>query len=363
MRELGGYFAIFMLFWGFMPMVVFIQSVASLESLEKISFFKMIITDMPAVAAVWDGLVASLALSTLMSIVPMFLMLIFDRCFVSRAEVDLQHRLQVWYFYFLVIFVLLATAIGSSILTTGKELLRQPLSAPALLAKNMPASTHFYLKFIPLQMAAYVTAGMRNGQLVKYLVFKSIYGSETAKELAEPEDQNFLGMGSRGARVTLQLVTVITFCQLSPLISILGYMNFNVARMVHGWLFTEVENRKPDSGGMFWVTQLYETQQGLFLYVLLMSGVLAQRAGNPGPSILAAVSFVPLGWAYQSFKRRFRWQHLQAEDILEDDLDGNKAQITTRTPTRLSYRQPELPEHDNEVQNAASSMRTKLGLC
>eukprot|EP00930_Biecheleria_cincta_P000945 TRINITY_DN102127_c0_g1_i1.p1 TRINITY_DN102127_c0_g1~~TRINITY_DN102127_c0_g1_i1.p1 ORF type:complete len:841 (-),score=166.57 TRINITY_DN102127_c0_g1_i1:9-2465(-) len=363
LKELGGYFAIFLLFWGFMPMVVFIQSVASLESLEKISFFKTIVTDLPAVAAMWDGLVASLALSTAMSMLPMFLMLIFSSCFVARAEVDRQHRLQVWYFNFLVIFVLLATAIGSSIISTGKELLEQPFSAPALLAKNMPASTHFYLKFIPLQMAAYITVGMRNGQLAKYLFFKSMYGCETAKELAEPEDQNFLGLGSRGARATLQLVTVITFCQLSPLISILGYMNFNVVRMVHTWLFTEVENRKPDSGGMFWVTQLYETQQGLFLFVLLMSGVLAQRAGNPGPGILAASSFVPLGWAYQSFKRRFRWQHLQVEDIIDDGMDQNKAKITMRTPTRSSYRQPELPEHDNEVQNAASGMRTKLRLC
>lgn len=362
-RELGGYFLIFLLFWGFMPLVVFIQTIASVESLEKVSFFKNIILHMPAVAALWDGLVASLALSTCMSLLPMLLMLVFNSCFVARAEVDQQHRLQVWYFYFLVIFVLLATAIGSSILITGEQLMKQPLSAPALLAENMPSSTHFYLKFIPLQMAAYVTAGMRNGQLGKYLFFKSLYGSEEAKELAEPEDQNFLGIGSRSARATLQLVTVITFCQLSPLISILGFMNFTVVRMVHTWSFTEVEGRKPDSGGMFWVTQLYETQQGLFLFVLLMSGVLAQRASGPGPSILAASSFVPLGWAYQGFKRRYRWQHLQVEDIIDEDMDENKPKINMRTPTRSNYRQPELPEHDNEVQNVASGMRTKLSLC
>lgn len=33
--ELCGYFVIFLIFWGFMPVVVFIQSIANLSTLEK----------------------------------------------------------------------------------------------------------------------------------------------------------------------------------------------------------------------------------------------------------------------------------------------------------------------------------------
>jgi hypothetical protein len=33
--ELCGYFLIFLIFWGFMPVVVFIQSIANLSTLEK----------------------------------------------------------------------------------------------------------------------------------------------------------------------------------------------------------------------------------------------------------------------------------------------------------------------------------------
>lgn len=56
---------------------------------------------------------------------------------------------QVWYHYFLVIFVLLVTAIGSSIFVTGKYLVEHPFEAPSLLASNMPKSTHFYLSSSP----------------------------------------------------------------------------------------------------------------------------------------------------------------------------------------------------------------------
>ena len=39
---------------------------------------------------------------------------------------------------------------------------------------------------------------------------------------------------------------------------------FAVSRLIHGFLF-EVENRKPDLGGVFWVSDLEEIQRGLFL--------------------------------------------------------------------------------------------------
>ena len=171
---------------------------------------------------------------------------------------------QVWYNYFLVVYILLVTAVGSSIFTTGKHLLEHPFDAPGLLASNMPKSTHFYLNFIPMQMSAYSTSALRMAQVFKYLFFRCFYDTETAKEKSEPEDQDFTGIGSRSARAALQMSTVLTFCTLSPLISILGFMMFAVSRLIHGFLF-EVEDRKSDLGGVFWVSDLEEVQRGLFL--------------------------------------------------------------------------------------------------
>ena len=71
--------------------------------------------------------------------------------FLGRGWVNIfSNKLrQVWYHYFLVIFVLLVTAIGSSIFVTGKYLVEHPFEAPSLLASNMPKSTHFYLSSSP----------------------------------------------------------------------------------------------------------------------------------------------------------------------------------------------------------------------
>ena len=81
-KELIGYFLIFLVFWGFMPLVVFIQSIANLHTLENIQFFKTLVDNFPALATLWNGLMASFALSVAMSFLPSMLMAIFAYFFV-----------------------------------------------------------------------------------------------------------------------------------------------------------------------------------------------------------------------------------------------------------------------------------------
>ena len=95
-KELIGYFLIFLVFWGFMPLVVGIQSIANLHTLENhIHFFKVLVQDFPALATLWNGLMASFALSVAMSFLPSLLMIIITYFFMSKAEMERQHRLQV----------------------------------------------------------------------------------------------------------------------------------------------------------------------------------------------------------------------------------------------------------------------------
>lgn len=65
------------------------------------------------------------------------------------------------------------------------------------------------------------------------------------------------------------------------------------------------------------MTWSLEALAGLFLFVLLMTGVLAERSGGVGPSAVAAGCWVFVAWSYVSFKRRHRWQHLEVEEILQ----------------------------------------------
>merc|ERR1719183_1638905 len=105
---------------------------------------------------------------------------------------------------------------------------------------------------------------------MKFMACSAVCEAPRAKELSEPEDQDYYGMGGRSARFTLNMVIALVYCSLTPLIVPLTILNFAICRLVYSYLFAFAETRKPDMGGVFFVTQLEHVQHGLLLYVVLM---------------------------------------------------------------------------------------------
>merc|ERR1719401_2752785 len=244
--SLIGYALIAGLFWAYLPTVVSIAYFTSIETLAEYSAVFQSMAEDPSISALWDGLVNSLALQLFISFVPTFLVIIFSNFFVLKSGNSLQHKIQDWYFYFLVVFVLLVTAIGSSLLDTLQELAEDPTSIVYLLASTLPLATHFYLNYLPLQWVTHAQNMMRFANLFKFKSFSALFGEAIAVKKAEPEDQDYYGLGSRSARFTFMLTLTLSFCSLSPLITILGFVNFWVCRKSYGYLCVFCETKKLD---------------------------------------------------------------------------------------------------------------------
>jgi len=389
-RELVGWACVAGLFFGYMPIIVGISSVASLKTLQDhVALFRMIVENYPSIAAVWDGLVGAMALTLMVSFLPTFLVIIFYNFFSLKAEAWLQHKVQLWYYYFNVVFVLLVTAVGSSLLSTVNELIAEPTSIFKLLATTMPTATHFYLNLYPAQWTTHSMILMRYVQWSKWKLFLKLtdeteaqaemdklnadssnpdkaapegdvlrlehYKEKIAHDKAEPEDQDYYGMGSRSARFTIMAVIGCVFCTLSPLMTILAIINFWLCRIFYGYLFNYAEIVKPDLGGVFFVSSLKHVQQGMFIYVTLMAGVLyyrgydcpeedspASECDGPGmlPGIIAGLSFLYLIPSYNRFDRKFHWIDLPFNKVSADDHTCT----TKRRARRDTYQQPELME-------------------
>jgi len=329
-RHVLGYACVAGIFFSFLPLVVAISSVTTVSHLRHLAFFDNIVVHHPGVAAIWDGVVGSFLLTLLMAFVPTFLVITFENFFSLKAEAWKQHKIQQWYFYFLVLFVVLVTGIGSSLSSLVRDLFSQPRSVFWRIADTIPLTTHFYLNFFPAQWAAHVGFLTRNAPLGKYLAFKPLLGAARAKELAEPEDQDYYGIGSRSATFSLLLVTGIVFCTLSPLICVLCFIFFALARLVYSALILTAETSKPDLGGVFWVTQLKHTQQGLIIYITLMCGVLLHRAETAGPGMMALASFALFIPSYLRFDRAFLWESLPFASVIATSVTEGAELVPTK---------------------------------
>jgi hypothetical protein len=291
-----------------------------------------------------EGVLASAALTLFMSFLPTCFMLIFDNFWQLKSGRWAQHLLQKWYFAFLVIFVLLVTAVGSSLWDFIWHLVNQPTFIFELLAVRLPTTTHFYINFVMIQWVLHALNLTRYIQLSKFKALSVICEEERAKELSEPEDQDYYGIGARSARFTLILVIGLVYCSFCPLITVIACINFVICKVVYGYLLVFAETRKPDLGGVFWVTQLDHVWFGLFLYCCVMFGVLLLRAATVGPAIVAGTSIIYLVRSYTRFGTHFQWETLPFEEFAKKKPDAslNSQWDDSQSASLKTYMQPEL---------------------
>merc|ERR1711972_1052098 len=125
----------------------------------------------------------------------------------------------------------------------------------------------------------------------------------------------------------------IVFGTLSPPMNPLGWVNFRICKIVYGYLYAFAETKKPDLGGVFWVTQLEHLLWGCIVYSILMTGVLWERSyassvihhgnrsflGAPeslAPAIPAAMCLPTILYCYlrlRKFRTQFAWEKLPME--------------------------------------------------
>merc|ERR1740121_3088520 len=90
--------------------------------------------NMGALQPLWQGLAPTIGLQFMVAFLPTFLIIIFRVFFTLKADAWAQSKLQIWYFWFQVVFVILATAIGQDVTGFSKTVVTDPFATFGLLA-------------------------------------------------------------------------------------------------------------------------------------------------------------------------------------------------------------------------------------
>mmetsp|Transcript_94112 Transcript_94112/g.172510 ORF Transcript_94112/g.172510 Transcript_94112/m.172510 type:complete len:516 (+) Transcript_94112:1-1548(+) len=304
-----GYLLTFALYCLYLPLTIWITTISG----------KMTFPD--PIQAFWEALAPTMGLLVMVSFLPTFLILIFKCCFTLNDSAYSQYVLQNWYFIFQVVFVIMVTAIGDSLFDFMKTMVMTPLEIMPILAKTMPVATHFYMNFIVLSWVAHGQNFTRIVPLGKFLFFRKVFGDETGLKMAEPEDQDYYGLGGRHARWAIFMCIGIIFGTLSPPIGILTFINFFLCRLVYAYLVSFAEQKKPDLGGLFFVRACRHLFVGNIIYVLLMTGVLYERASSGGPATISIIALFYVIWSMERFETEFLYEKLPFEEHIKKGTD------------------------------------------
>lgn len=333
-RHLLGYGLIAGLFFVYMPLVIGITNLAKA-------------IDLGPLQSLWEGMAPTLGLTVMVMFLPTFILLIFKNCFTLYAHQFAQLKLQRWYFWMQVLFVVFAAAIGQDFRSFALQIIASPLSVVSLLAARLPDATHFYWNYLVLQWAAHAMEMLRKVQLMKFKLFEELkFEEEEAKKHAEPEDQDYYGIGGRSARATIMTTIGLVYGTMSPALMILALVNFMLARLFFGYLVTFAEIKKPDLGGNFWVQCQQQTLASVLLYSLVMSGILLDKGSGYGPAVISIASVIYVVWFMRRFENQFAWQKLSFEEITGNSgyVEDNKDFKMEQRHIEGKYVQPELED-------------------
>jgi len=294
--------------------------------------------DLGPLQSLWESYAPTLGLLIFLSFVPTVLINIFSMLFHYQSEIGVQQKVQVYYFWFLFFFVILVTCIGQGFSEFVEELAEDPLSLPIILADELPSVTHYYLNFLGTQWLTHGMNLIRYIQVGKFVAARKIWSDEDAKKIAEPEDQDYYGMGSRSARFITNLLIVVIMGTMSPLMGAQGWVNFLICRIIYGYLMVYAEGKKADSGGVFFVSQMQHLQIGTIFYTFLMLGLCLKRAPDYIPAGFCIAALVYALYAWRKFETDHEWERLPWMDMVLDK-DGTSRE---RKDTGEKYVQMEL---------------------
>lgn len=327
-REACGVFSLLVVFVTWVPITIALSGLTVPSSLESAVPWLATIVQSGILDALFGGFVATLLLKTFMAIMPNILWQIIIRCFPLKAGSWAQLRLQEWYYVFQVIFVVLAAAFSRSLIQTLAVIVDNPSQMLYRLESQLPTASNFYLSYAVLGWWGTMIYLLRPIALAKYSAFRTVTGKDDAVARAQDEHPAFFGTGVRMTKASTMTTVTLVFCMLSPLICFFSLVFFIISRAVYGYLLLRAEEKRPDLGGAYWVKALDQVFFGLFLFVVVMVGILSIRGPGQGPGILAATSLFPFFYLRRRFKD-MEWKTLPLEKVVELDneaLDGGCAE-------------------------------------
>lgn len=173
------------------------------------------------------------------------------------------------------------------------DILKDPMSAPDLLAKNLPKASNFYLSYILIQCLANGSTGLLHIlELIKHHFFVRI---------AQPRAQFRVWYNLRpplwgGVYPVFTNMAVIAFSYscIAPLILLFACAGMSFVRLIYKYNVMYVFDSEMDSKGLFYPQALLHLIVGLYMAEICLVGLFALKFAFP-QMVLMLIFFVFTG--------------------------------------------------------------------
>lgn len=187
-------------------------------------------------------------------------------------------KTQAWYMVFQVVQVFLVTTVSSGTAAVVTKIMREPHSAPALLAENLPTASNFYLTYFLLQGLTSASSNLLDySELFEYLFYEYYWDKTPREKFQTYANMRGTPWASWYPKFTNFFIIAVAYACIQPLI--LGFAGIGIFfyYLSYRYSLLYVRQTKIDTKGESYKRALQQMPTGLYIAELCLIGLFSAR--------------------------------------------------------------------------------------
>ncbi|XP_039167187.1 calcium permeable stress-gated cation channel 1-like [Eucalyptus grandis] len=312
----------FLTFFSMIP-IAFVQSLASIDGIEKVAPFLKPITKIGFVKSFIQGCLPGLVLKLFLLFLPPILMIMSKfEGFISLSS--LERRSASKYYLFNLVNVFLGSVIAGSAFEQLNSFIHQPASEiPKTIGVAIPQKATFFITYIIV--GGWTGTAAEILMLMPLIIYhlKNFFLVKTEKDREEAMDPGSIGFDTGEPEIQFYILLGLVYAPVTPALLPFILVFFGLAYVVLRHQVINVYNQEYESAAAFWPDVHLRVIVALFISQSLLFGLLAtKQAAIPTPFLIA----LPLltiyfhrfcKGRYEPAFARYPLQEAMMKDVLE----------------------------------------------
>ncbi|KAK0106786.1 hypothetical protein ONS95_003510 [Cadophora gregata] len=297
LRKIGTttFIVLMIVFWA-IPVAV-VGAISNINYLtDKVTFLKFI-NDIPGpVLGVVTGLLPSVMLAVLMSLVPVVCRLmakLSGEVTLGRIELKTQH----WYMAFQVVQVFLITTFASGAASVVTDIINDPASATTLLAENLPKASNFFISYIIVLGLGIAASDLLNiGALAMLTIVGKFLDKSPRKIFNRYITLAGLGWGSLYPKFGNMGVIALSYSIIAPLVMGFACVGFGLIYLAVRYNSFYVLTNNVDTKGAAYALALQQLTIGVYIGEICLAGLFGINKSWPHLGLMLGFILVTALW-------------------------------------------------------------------
>lgn len=297
----GAFFAL--TFFYIIP-IAFVQSLASLDGIERAAPFLKPVVEAKWIKSFIQGFLAGIALKIFLIILPTILMMMSKvEGFVSRSS--LERRSASRYYLFILVNVFLGSIIAGTAFEQLNTFIHQSANTiPKTIGVAIPMKATFFITYIMVDGWAGIAGEILMLKPLIIFHLKNFFLVKTEKDREEAMDKGSLGFNTGEPRIQLYLLLGLVYAVVTPFLLPFIVIFFGLAFVVFRHQIINVYNQQYESAAAFWPDVHGRIITALVISQLLLMGLLSTKQAAQSTPVIIVLPILTI-WFHLFCKGRY----------------------------------------------------------